>query len=56
MKTKIASAQIEVWKWKENLYNELKDVQKNERLSHIDTKVKGTIEKIKRRKNNIQQL
>jgi len=46
METKISKAQIEVWEWKEFLFDDLKNVPKNKRLRFIKEKVKKTIEKI----------
>jgi hypothetical protein len=35
METKVSKAQIEVWEWKEALYEELRDIPKLERLNYI---------------------
>ncbi len=43
MNTKISNAQIEVWQWKETLYQELCKVPKWEQLKYINEKVKDTI-------------
>ena len=50
MKTKVSKAQIEVWDWKENLYEELKDIPKLERLNYIKSKVNETIRSLKKKK------
>ena len=50
MKAKISKAQIEVWEWKERLYEEIKDLPENERLKYIRKKVKKTVENIKKKK------
>ena len=53
MEAKISKAQIEVWRWKEALYEELKTVPKNDRLNYITEKVNETINKIKSKKSRI---
>jgi hypothetical protein len=50
MKTKVSKAQIEVWDWKETLYEELKDIPKLERLNYIKSKVNETIRTLKKKK------
>lgn len=50
MKAKISKAQIEVWEWKERLYEEIKDLPENERLRYIREKVKKTVESIRKKK------
>jgi len=53
METKISKAQIEVWDWKDSLFEELKNIPKLERLNYIKGKVKNTIEKINKKKNYV---
>jgi hypothetical protein len=53
METKISKAQIEVWDWKESLYEELRNIPKSERLNYIRQKVSNTINKIKRKKARV---
>ena len=48
MESKVSKAQIEVWEWKDLLYEELKDIPKELRLKFIKEKVKKTIEQISR--------
>lgn len=51
MKTNVSKAQIEVWDWKETLYEELKNIPKLERLKYIKGKVNKTIRVLKMKKN-----
>jgi len=44
MKADTSKAQLEVWEWKDTLYEELKTVPKHERLKFIKEKVRKTIE------------
>ena len=53
METKVSKAQIEVWDWKESLYEELKNIPKLERLNYIKSKVSDSILKINKKKNLI---
>ena len=46
METKVSKSQIEVWEWKEYLFEELKNIPKDKRLKFIKEKVKKTIEKL----------
>ncbi len=50
MKAKVSDAQIEVWEWKDALFEEIKDIPKLERLNYIKNKVSKTLAKIKSRK------
>ncbi len=50
METNISKAQLEVWEWKNRLYEEIKDLPENEQLKYIINKVKKTVEEIKRKK------
>jgi hypothetical protein len=50
MKTKVSKAQIEVWDWKETLYEELKNIPKLERLNYIKSKVNVTVRSLKKKK------
>ena len=45
METKISKAQIEVWEWKEHLYEQMKNLKDDQKLEYIHNKVKDTIEK-----------
>jgi hypothetical protein len=56
METKVSKAQIEVWDWKETLYEELKNIPKSERLSYIKGKVSETIKKINKKKTTLPNL
>ena len=51
METKVSKAQIEVWDWKETLYEELRNIPKLERLNYIKGKVNETIKTLKKNKN-----
>jgi hypothetical protein len=51
METKISKAQIEVWDWKDSLYEEIKNIPKLERLKFLKDKVSLTINQIKRKKS-----
>jgi len=53
MKTKISSAQIEVWDWKDTLFEELKTIPKLERLNYIKKKVSKTLTQIKNKKSYV---
>jgi vacuolar-type H+-ATPase subunit E/Vma4 len=46
METKVSKSQIEVWEWKESLFEDLKNIPKDERLKFIKKKVKKTIDKL----------
>lgn len=48
IKNNISKAQIEVWEWKESLYEELKNIPENKRLDYIHRKTKHTVDKLKR--------
>jgi hypothetical protein len=50
METKVSKAQAEVWDWKENLYEELKNIPKLERLNYIKGKVSETIKTLNKKK------
>ena len=45
METKISTAQLEVWEWKDRLYEEIKNLNDDKKLEYIQNKVKDTIEK-----------
>ena len=53
METKISKAQIEVWDWKDTLFEEIKNIPKLERLKYLNAKVNVTISQIKRKKSLI---
>ena len=53
MKTKISKSQKEVWKWKEEAFNELKEIPESERVEYIEKKTKNIIDKIKRKKEKL---
>jgi len=53
METKVSKAQIEVWEWKEALYEELRNIPKLERLNYIKDKVNETIKAIYKKKNYV---
>jgi len=53
MKTKISNAQIEVWNWKDTLFEELKTIPKLERLNYIKNKVNKTLIQIKSKKSYV---
>jgi hypothetical protein len=53
METKVSKALIEVWEWKESLYEELKNNPKLERLNYIKGKVSQTIKAINKKKNYV---
>ena len=46
MESKVSKAQEEVWEWKDSLFEELKNIPKEDRLKFIREKVKKTIEQI----------
>jgi len=46
MESKVSKSQIEVWEWKDSLYEDLKDIPKDQRLKFIKEKVKKTIEQL----------
>jgi len=53
METRISKAQIEVWDWKDSLYEELRTVPKTERLLYIKEKVKETVNRLKKKKSHV---
>lgn len=46
MESDVSKAQKEVWEWKDALFEELKDIPKEDRLKFIREKAKRTIEQI----------
>ena len=50
MEAKISNAQLEVWEWKNNLYEEIKDIPRFKKLKYIKKKVSILIEQIKKEK------
>ena len=50
MKIHTSEAQLEVWAWKKNLYEELKPIAQKETLAYINAKVKNTVAKIQKTK------
>ena len=46
MEAKISNAQLEVWEWKNNLYEEIKDIPRFKKLKYIKKKVSILIEQI----------
>ena len=55
IKNSISKAQIEVWEWKEALYEELKKIPENKRLEFIHNKTASTIERIKKASVKVKQ-
>jgi hypothetical protein len=47
MESKVSTAQEEVWEWKDSLFEELKNIPKEDRLKFIKEKSKKIIEQIK---------
>ncbi len=47
METEASKSQIEVWEWKEALFEDLKDIPKEKRLKFIREKVRKTLEQIR---------
>ena len=52
MESKVSKAQEEVWEWKDSLFEELKNIPKENRLKYIRKKVKKTIEQISQPSEN----
>ena len=52
MEPKTSKAQIEVWEWKEKLYEEIKNLPASDRISYLLRKVHSTVSKLKERKKN----
>ncbi len=48
IKSNVSKAQIEVWEWKESLYEEIKNIPDNKKLDFIHKKTANTIERIKK--------
>ena len=44
MESKVSKSQLEVWEWKESLFEELKNIPKDQRLKFIKEKTRKTIE------------
>jgi hypothetical protein len=55
MEAKVSKAQTEVWDWKENLYEELKNIPKLERLNYIKSKVYETIRNLQKEQSLVSQ-
>jgi hypothetical protein len=47
METKVSKAQLEVWEWKEKLYQQVKDLHQGEMLKFILGQTKETIDNLK---------
>jgi hypothetical protein len=50
MESNVSKAQTEVWEWKNNLYEELKDIPRNLRLKYIKDKVRDVFEELQKEK------
>jgi hypothetical protein len=48
MKSNISKAQLEVWRWKEALYEEIKNIPEKDRIDYIQKKVAKTVERFKK--------
>lgn len=55
-KTKFSKAQIEVWEWKNAIYEQIKDMPLDEGVRLILKKSKRTIERLKKKKELQKQL
>jgi hypothetical protein len=51
MTTKVSKAQLEVWEWKEKLYEEIKNIPTLERLKYLNNKVSLTMKSLKTKKS-----
>ena len=47
METKESKAQLEVWEWKEKLYQQVKDLPRGEMLKFILAQTKDTVANLK---------
>ena len=56
MKTNIAKAQLEVWKWKEQAHALIKDLPKEEQIKFILEQTKQTVDWLKARKKQRKKL
>jgi hypothetical protein len=56
MESKVSKAQEEVWEWKDSLFEELKNIPKEDRLKFIKEKSKKIIEQIKHSSENLTLL
>jgi len=54
MEAKTSKAQIEVWEWKNNLYEEIKNIPRDKQLKYIRNKVKKTVDELKRDKVTLE--
>ncbi len=48
IKDNISKAQIEVWDWKNSLYEEIKDIPDFQKIDYIHKKTAETIERFKK--------
>ncbi|MCX6160217.1 MAG: hypothetical protein NTV87_02610 [Ignavibacteriae bacterium] len=48
-----SKSQIEVWEWKESLYEEIKNVPVNKRLEYLSNKSKDMIKTIMKNKKSV---
>lgn len=55
MRAKISKSQIEVWEWKEKLYEEMKHLPMSERLRLIHERTKDTIAEIEKNRERKKQ-
>lgn len=44
---KVSKAQLEVWEWKDKLYNEVKNMNSKEALKYLVKKSEKTVESLK---------
>jgi len=46
MNNKTSKSQIEVWEWKESLYDEIREIPKGKKLEYLNNKHKKSIEEL----------
>ena len=54
METTISKSQLEVWEWKDILYDEIKNLSEFKRIEYLINKVKTTSDKLKADKKSDQ--
>lgn len=50
MDTNISKAQLEVWQWKQKVYEEMKHLSTREQMQFIHEQTKELVERIKKKK------
>lgn len=55
MEAKISKAQLEVWEWKEEAYEDMKHLSTREQMALIHEQTRDVIENVKKKKHQLRQ-